>query len=139
MGGADLGTVLITGGASGLGAAVARAVAANGGTPVVLDVNAPVDGVEHEGEIRTPEYPLALWRIHHALELERIGDVVATTRLTYEVTDLVDESHRGGGEHGSLHVQDSQVPFLSTLDEPPLHPSTIDVAPHIIRHFRRTA
>jgi NAD(P)-dependent dehydrogenase (short-subunit alcohol dehydrogenase family) len=33
-----LGTVLVTGGASGLGAAVAAEVAANGGTPVVLDV-----------------------------------------------------------------------------------------------------
>jgi NAD(P)-dependent dehydrogenase (short-subunit alcohol dehydrogenase family) len=44
---ADIGTVIVTGGASGLGAAVARAVADHGGTPVVLDVNAPEDGVEH--------------------------------------------------------------------------------------------
>jgi NAD(P)-dependent dehydrogenase (short-subunit alcohol dehydrogenase family) len=35
------GTVIVTGGASGLGAAVADAVAAAGGTPVVLDVNPP--------------------------------------------------------------------------------------------------
>ena len=39
-----LGTVLVTGGASGLGAAVADAVRDGGGTPVVLDVNAPADG-----------------------------------------------------------------------------------------------
>ena len=39
-----LGTVLVTGGASGLGAAVADAVRDEGGTPVVLDVNAPDDG-----------------------------------------------------------------------------------------------
>ncbi len=38
---AELGTVIITGGASGLGAAVARAVADHGGHPVVLDVNEP--------------------------------------------------------------------------------------------------
>jgi NAD(P)-dependent dehydrogenase (short-subunit alcohol dehydrogenase family) len=39
-----LGTVLITGGASGLGAAIAAAVAAEGGTPVVLDLRPPQDG-----------------------------------------------------------------------------------------------
>ena len=44
----ELGTVLVTGGASGLGAAVAGAVAARGGTPVVLDLNEPRDGLEHE-------------------------------------------------------------------------------------------
>jgi NAD(P)-dependent dehydrogenase (short-subunit alcohol dehydrogenase family) len=43
----DLGTVLVTGGASGLGAAVARAVADEGGTPVVLDLRAPADGLAH--------------------------------------------------------------------------------------------
>ena len=41
----DIGTVIVTGGASGLGAAVARAVADAGGTPVVLDVNEPEDGL----------------------------------------------------------------------------------------------
>jgi NAD(P)-dependent dehydrogenase (short-subunit alcohol dehydrogenase family) len=38
------GTVIVTGGASGLGAAVAGAVEAAGGTPVVLDVNPPPNG-----------------------------------------------------------------------------------------------
>ena len=36
-----LGTVLVTGGASGLGAAVAAAVRDQGGTPVVLDLRPP--------------------------------------------------------------------------------------------------
>ncbi len=44
----DLGTVVVTGGASGLGRAVAGAVAAAGGTPVVLDLVAPGGGGEHE-------------------------------------------------------------------------------------------
>jgi NAD(P)-dependent dehydrogenase (short-subunit alcohol dehydrogenase family) len=44
----ELGTVLVTGGASGLGAAVAAAVAAEGGTPVVLDLAAPADGIAAE-------------------------------------------------------------------------------------------
>jgi NAD(P)-dependent dehydrogenase (short-subunit alcohol dehydrogenase family) len=45
---ADPGTVLVTGGASGLGAAVARAVAAAGGTPSVLDLVEPGFPVDHE-------------------------------------------------------------------------------------------
>jgi NAD(P)-dependent dehydrogenase (short-subunit alcohol dehydrogenase family) len=39
-----LGTVLVTGGSSGLGAAVAAAVEAEGGTPVVLDLQPPPNG-----------------------------------------------------------------------------------------------
>jgi NAD(P)-dependent dehydrogenase (short-subunit alcohol dehydrogenase family) len=44
----SLGTVLITGGASGLGAATAAAVRDAGGRPLVLDRVRPADGVEHE-------------------------------------------------------------------------------------------
>jgi NAD(P)-dependent dehydrogenase (short-subunit alcohol dehydrogenase family) len=42
-GGALSGAVLVTGGSSGLGAAVVAAVAKRGGTPVVLDRQAPLD------------------------------------------------------------------------------------------------
>lgn len=45
---AELGTVLVTGGASGLGAAAARAVDREGGTPVLLDLRPGEDGFEHE-------------------------------------------------------------------------------------------
>jgi NAD(P)-dependent dehydrogenase (short-subunit alcohol dehydrogenase family) len=44
----ELGTVIVTGGASGLGAAIAEAVRDGGGTPVVLDRRPPDDGVAHE-------------------------------------------------------------------------------------------
>jgi NAD(P)-dependent dehydrogenase (short-subunit alcohol dehydrogenase family) len=44
----ELGTVIVTGGASGLGAAVADALAERGGTPLVLDLNEPRDGLERE-------------------------------------------------------------------------------------------
>jgi NAD(P)-dependent dehydrogenase (short-subunit alcohol dehydrogenase family) len=40
-----LGTILVTGGASGLGAATASAVSAAGGTPLVLDLQQPADGI----------------------------------------------------------------------------------------------
>jgi hypothetical protein len=96
-----------------------------------------VSGVLEEDLIRTPEYPLALWRIKSALDLSRIGEVVATMKLTWECKDLAGGDHRGGGDHASLHAQDSTVPFLSTLSSPPLHPATVDVAPHIVEHFRR--
>jgi NAD(P)-dependent dehydrogenase (short-subunit alcohol dehydrogenase family) len=43
----SLGTVLITGGASGLGAATVEAVGQAGGRPLVLDRVAPDGGVEH--------------------------------------------------------------------------------------------
>jgi NAD(P)-dependent dehydrogenase (short-subunit alcohol dehydrogenase family) len=42
-----LGQVLVTGGSSGLGAAVVAAVAAEGGHPIVLDRVAPPEGVDH--------------------------------------------------------------------------------------------
>ena len=42
------GTVLVTGGASGLGAAIALAVQAAGGRPFVLDLVAPPFAVDHE-------------------------------------------------------------------------------------------
>jgi NAD(P)-dependent dehydrogenase (short-subunit alcohol dehydrogenase family) len=43
-----IGTVIVTGGSSGLGAAVAAAIADEGGTPVVLDVKPPAEGVAFE-------------------------------------------------------------------------------------------
>jgi NAD(P)-dependent dehydrogenase (short-subunit alcohol dehydrogenase family) len=43
----DLGTVVVTGGASGLGLAVAETLAEEGFTPVVLDRQPPPDGLEH--------------------------------------------------------------------------------------------
>jgi NAD(P)-dependent dehydrogenase (short-subunit alcohol dehydrogenase family) len=45
---AELGTVIVTGGSSGLGDAVATAVERRGGTPVVLDRVAPQNGFDSE-------------------------------------------------------------------------------------------
>jgi NAD(P)-dependent dehydrogenase (short-subunit alcohol dehydrogenase family) len=45
---AELGTIIVTGGASGLGAAVAKAIARDGGHPVVLDRSTPPFEVEYE-------------------------------------------------------------------------------------------
>jgi NAD(P)-dependent dehydrogenase (short-subunit alcohol dehydrogenase family) len=43
-----LSTVIVTGGSSGLGRAVAQAVEKAGGTPVVVDLNPPEDDYDHE-------------------------------------------------------------------------------------------
>ncbi|MBA3432243.1 MAG: alkaline phosphatase family protein [Actinobacteria bacterium] len=93
-------------------------------------------GVVEDDRIRTPEYPLAMWRVKSALDLDRIGDIVVTPKLTYDIKDLGGVDHRGGGDHASLHVQDSMIPFVSTLAQPPLRPTTVDVVPHIVGHFR---
>jgi len=64
-----VGTVVVTGGASGLGAAVVDAVAAAGGTPAVLDRVAPRDGVAHA--------------------LVDLSDSTATARAVEELVDQV--------------------------------------------------
>ena len=51
----SLGTVLVTGGASGLGAAVAAAVREDGGTPIVLDRNPPADELVDLSRTRAAE------------------------------------------------------------------------------------
>jgi hypothetical protein len=94
-----------------------------------------IGGIVEGGAIVTPEYPLAMWRIKSALDCHRIGDVVVTMKLTHESTDLAGADHRGGGDHASLHAQDSIVPFMTTLGDPPLHPAATDVCPHIVQHF----
>jgi len=43
----ELGTVIVTGGASGLGEAIAEAVAGVGGSPVVFDLKQPSNGFAH--------------------------------------------------------------------------------------------
>jgi NAD(P)-dependent dehydrogenase (short-subunit alcohol dehydrogenase family) len=44
----EVGRIIVTGGASGLGEAIAVAVEGAGGTPIVLDVNAPANGFRGE-------------------------------------------------------------------------------------------
>jgi len=70
------GTVLVTGGASGLGAAVVEAVAGAGGTPVVLDLQAPA---RPEG---------AVGPAHEQVDL-------ADTRATEAAVRRVAEAHGG--------------------------------------------
>lgn len=87
--GRPLGTVLVTGGASGLGAAVAAAVRDAGGTPVVLDLRPPDGGF--------PFYEVDLSRPRDAEEAVRTAaeehgglDGVVTAAGTDACGDILD-------------------------------------------------
>jgi len=84
-----VGTVLVTGGASGLGAAVAAAVADAGGTPVVLDRQAPADGLAWEAVdlSRSRDAEAAVARV---AEAHGGLDAVVTAAGTDAVGDLAD-------------------------------------------------
>jgi NAD(P)-dependent dehydrogenase (short-subunit alcohol dehydrogenase family) len=84
-----LGTVIVTGGASGLGRAVAAKVAAAGGTPVVLDLAAPNDGHDHE-RVDLSDTAAAEAAVHRIAE--RHGDLrgVVTAAGTDACGRLVD-------------------------------------------------
>jgi NAD(P)-dependent dehydrogenase (short-subunit alcohol dehydrogenase family) len=84
-----LGTVLITGGASGLGAAVAAAVEVEGGTPVVLDRAAPANGFRwYEVDLSQPREAEAAVRA--AAEEHGGLDAVVTAAGTDACGDLLD-------------------------------------------------
>jgi NAD(P)-dependent dehydrogenase (short-subunit alcohol dehydrogenase family) len=84
-----LGTVIVTGGASGLGRAVAAAVARHGGTPVILDRAAPQDGHEHEA-VDLADTAAAEAAVHRVAE--RHGDLrgIVTAAGTDACGRLVD-------------------------------------------------
>jgi NAD(P)-dependent dehydrogenase (short-subunit alcohol dehydrogenase family) len=84
-----LGTVLVTGGASGLGAAIAAAVEAEGGTPVVLDRQAPASGLAfRQVDLARPREAEAAVR---AVAEEHGGlDAVVTAAGTDACGDILD-------------------------------------------------
>ncbi len=83
---AELGTVIVTGGASGLGAATARAIAAAGGTPVVLDRHEPPEG-----------------------EFEQVD--LADGRAAEEAVEQVAARHGGLGAVVTAAAMDEPAPF----------------------------
>jgi NAD(P)-dependent dehydrogenase (short-subunit alcohol dehydrogenase family) len=84
-----LGVVVVTGGASGLGAAVATAVRDAGGTPVVLDRQPPADGLafEHVDLARAREAEAVVRRV---AEAHGGIDAVVTAAGTDACGDLAD-------------------------------------------------
>ncbi len=85
----SLGTVLVTGGASGLGGAVAAAVAREGGTPVVLDRQAPTtDHAWEEVDLSRPREAEAA--VARAAEAHGGLDAVVTAAGTDACGDILD-------------------------------------------------
>jgi len=87
--GRPLGTVLVTGGSSGLGAAVAAAVRDGGGTPVVLDLRPPADGLAYRKvDLSRPREAEAAVRA--AIEAHGGLDGVVTAAGTDACGDILD-------------------------------------------------
>ncbi len=85
----NLGVVLITGGSSGLGAAVAHAVEAEGGTPVVLDLRPPPNGFAfREVDLSRPREAEAAVRA--VVEEHGRLDAVVTAAGTDACGDILD-------------------------------------------------
>jgi NAD(P)-dependent dehydrogenase (short-subunit alcohol dehydrogenase family) len=84
-----LGTVVVTGGSSGLGAAVAAAVAQEGGTPIVLDLNPPADGLAFE-RVDLSQPRAAEEAVRRAAEANGGLDAVVTAAGTDAVGDIGD-------------------------------------------------
>ncbi|HKG38065.1 MAG TPA: SDR family oxidoreductase [Conexibacter sp.] len=80
VGQTPLGRVLITGGASGLGAAIAEAVAARG-TPIVLDRDAPSNGADFE-QVDLADTRAAEQAVARAIERHGGLDAVVTAAGT---------------------------------------------------------
>ena len=91
MGADGLGTVLVTGGASGLGEAVARGVAKAGGTPVVLDRAEPGFEVDRE-LVDLADSPAAEDAVRRAAERHGGLDAVVTAAGTDACGRLSDVS-----------------------------------------------
>jgi hypothetical protein len=70
-------------------------------------------------------YPLGRERVEAALRNPNAGEVLVSAAPGWEFADLGGMHHAGGGSHGSLTKEDSEVPMLGIGVEPPAR--TIDV------------
>ncbi len=93
-----------------------------------------VEGWRSSGDLAILDYPDGLERVWAALHNPNAGDVLVSPSPGVEFADLGGSHHAGGGSHGSLGVEDSEVPMLIVgLD---LEPRSItDIAPLALAHF----
>jgi predicted AlkP superfamily pyrophosphatase or phosphodiesterase len=90
--------------------------------------------VPGEGVDLLEEIPDGVARAWAALQNPNAGEVLVSAAPGFEFADLAGRHHVGGGSHGSLHRDDSEVPMLTIgIDARPR--SVVEVAPAIIQHF----
>ena len=69
-----------------------------------------------------------------ALRNPNAGEVILSAAAGWEFADLAGRSHLGGGSHGSLAAEDSEVPMLTIgFDAPPA--SITELKALFLRHF----
>src|SRR5207248_11618522 len=79
-------------------------------------------------------YPDGRKRAEAALRNHNAGEVIVSAAPGWEFADLAGRSHIGGGSHGSLALDDSEVPMLTIgFDEQP--ESITDLKGLFLRHF----
>jgi hypothetical protein len=73
-------------------------------------------------------------RAEAALRNPHAGEVLVSAAPGWEFADLAGRSHVGGGSHGSLALEDSEVPMLTVgLGEPPA--SITEIKALVLAHF----
>jgi hypothetical protein len=80
------------------------------------------------------ELPDGRARAEAALRNPNAGEVILSAAPGWEFADLAGRSHLGGGSHGSLAADDSEVPMLTIgFDAPPA--SITELKALFLRHF----
>jgi len=79
-------------------------------------------------------YPSGRMRAEAALRNPNAGEVLISAAPGYEFVDLAGRHHKGGGSHGSLAADDSEVPMLTVGIGPP--PASItEIKRLLLEHF----
>jgi len=79
-------------------------------------------------------FPDGRERAEAALRNPNAGEVIVAAAPGWEFADLAGRNHVGGGSHGSLAADDSEVPMLTIgFDEPPA--SITELKSLFLRHF----
>ncbi len=80
------------------------------------------------------EFPDGRVRAEAALRNPQAGEVLVSAAPGWEFADLAGRSHVGGGSHGSLALEDSEVPMLTIgLGDPPA--SITEIKTLVLAHF----
>jgi hypothetical protein len=82
-------------------------------------------------------FPDGRRRAEAALRNPNAGEVIVSAAAGYEFADLAGRHHKGGGSHGSLAREDSEVPMLTVGIGPP--PGSItEIKGLLLEHFKVT-